>query len=134
MMSTTSYGEKPQTHRVNNIGPTLFRLIGITNPTAGDTSDAPSTDFSIAPEITNHWFRGYRHMLSDAMSADHRHANPVVIVNVEGQAAVLTNKAWRELASPGALVFVDAGTVHALRGKTDGAQVVEVEIRQPSVK
>src|SRR5687767_455364 len=27
MMSTTGYGEKPQTHRVNNVGSSLFRLI-----------------------------------------------------------------------------------------------------------
>src|SRR5687767_9426223 len=60
MMSTTSYADKPQTHRVNNIGSSLFRLIGITNSSPGDPSATPSADFSAKPELDNRWFRGYR--------------------------------------------------------------------------
>ena len=60
MMSTTSYAQQPLTHRVNNVGQTLYRLIGVINYSAGDDSTARSLGFDVAPEISNPWFRGYR--------------------------------------------------------------------------
>jgi quercetin dioxygenase-like cupin family protein len=133
MMSTTSYAERPQTHRVNNIGQTLFRLIGITNSSAGDERTDPSEGFDTEPEISNRWFRGYRRTLTAQDSSEHRHANPVAIVLVSGAASVRTTSASeiQRLAQPGAFVFLEAGARHVLRAEAAGTQVVEVEVRRP---
>jgi len=45
-------------------GQSLFKLIGITNASAGDASVTPSADFAAQPEVDNRWFRGYRRTLS----------------------------------------------------------------------
>jgi quercetin dioxygenase-like cupin family protein len=134
MMSTTSYAERPQTHRVNNFGPTLFRLIGITNASAGDDSPGPSAGFDIEAEISNRWFRGYRRALTAQETVEHRHANPVAIVLVAGAAGVRTQAmaaSAHPLSQPGAFLFLDAGATHVLRAGAPDTQVVEVEVRQP---
>jgi hypothetical protein len=131
MMSTTSYAERPQTHRVHNIGSTLFRLIGITNSSAGDDSAGPSAGFDIEPEISNRWFRGYRRVLTAHESTEHRHANPVAVVLVSGAASVRTAANSRPLHQPGAFVFLEAGATHGLAADAPDTQVVEVEVRRP---
>ena len=132
-MSTTSYAERPLTHRVNNIGSTLFRLIGITNSSSGDRTVHPSDGFDLEPEISNHWFRGYRRTLTPRDSIEHRHANPVAIVLVSGAATVrpATTSNPQPLERPGAFVFLDGGARHVLRADAPEAEVVEVEVRRP---
>lgn len=138
--STTSYAVKALTHRVNNVGQTLFRLIGITNASAGDATDAPSPGFDGPPELANPWFRGYRLTL-DATAREHRHGNPVAIVLVAGRAAVsggaiaasgdrrgLTAVA---LDAPGAFAWIEPDTAHAVRASGGMATIVEVEVRRP---
>ena len=66
MNSVTSYAKQPLTHRVNNIGTSVFRLIGIINRTDGDPSTEPSADFAAKPEVDNRWLRGYRWPLDTA--------------------------------------------------------------------
>jgi hypothetical protein len=134
MMSTTSYGDKPQTHRVNNIGDTLFRLIGVTNTTAGDLRDGPSVGFDIKPELGNRWFRGYRYVVRRGETLEHEHANPVAVVLAAGGADLRSSaRGGYELRAtvPGFIEFVEGGTRHTLRGTSDEAHVIEVEIRQP---
>jgi hypothetical protein len=134
MMSTTSYADRPVTHRVNNIGATLFRLIGITNSSPGDDSPSPDDGFDLEPEISNRWFRGYRRALTAQDSLEHRHAHPVAIVLVAGAASVRSaalSAPSQALQRPGAFVFLDAGATHVLRGDVPGTQVVEVEVRRP---
>ena len=131
MMSTTSYAERALTHRVNNIGETLFRLIGITNASAGDDNPGASDGVEIEPEISNRWFRGYRQALTAQESGEHRHANPVAIVLVSGSASVRAAAGAQPLQRPGAFVFLDAGTTHVLRADAPDTQVVEVEVRRP---
>ena len=61
MNSVTTYVEKPFTHRVNNIGASLFRLIGIANRTAGASSAADDiSGLSAKPELENNWYRAHR--------------------------------------------------------------------------
>jgi quercetin dioxygenase-like cupin family protein len=131
LMSTTSYADKPQTHRVNNIGSSLFRLIGVTNSSPGDSSATPSADFSAKPELDNRWFRGYRWSLSPEPTEQHRHANPVAIVLVNGAATALAGDAKTPLQKPGDFVFIDANQPHRLIGAGPEAQIVEIEVRQP---
>ena len=129
MSSVTSYAKQPLTHRVNNIGQTLFRLIGVINRSAGNASPAPSADFAAKPEVDNPWFRGYRWSVT-ASEAAHRHANPVAIVLVSGRARVSAPEATA-LDAPGSFAFVAADVDHRLAAAGDAAEVVEVEIRRP---
>jgi hypothetical protein len=133
MMSTTSYAERPVTHRVNNIGDSLYRLIGIINPSAGDASNGPSGGFDLAPELENQWFRGYRRVVDAQPAPAHRHANPVVLVLASGAATVLVGEARlpRALAEPGGFAFIDANEAHTLAATAADTQVMEVELRRP---
>jgi hypothetical protein len=133
MNSVTSYAQQPLTHRVNNVGQTLFRLIGIINRTDGDPSIDPSADFASKPEVDNRWLRGYRSPL-DLTAAKHQHANPTVIVLVRGRAIVNTGKDL-PLDALGAFAFIEGGVAHSVRGvKGDGIdpnEIVEIEVRRP---
>jgi hypothetical protein len=135
LMSTTSYADKPQTHRVNNIGESLFRLIGITNSSAGDASDAASEGFDAKPEISNRWFRGYRYVLDKSAAIEHRHANPVAVVLAAGMTIVDADASAGPLSisadRPGFVTYVNAGARHTLRGGSTRNEVIEIEIRQP---
>jgi quercetin dioxygenase-like cupin family protein len=126
--SVTTYAKEPLTHRVNNVGVSLFRLIGITNESAGDPSAAPGADFPGKPETDNPWFRSYRWTLTAPV--DHRHANPVVVVAVTGRATVDHGTTTR-LEEPRPYLWIAANTPHKISGATADAEVIEVELRQP---
>jgi quercetin dioxygenase-like cupin family protein len=131
MMSTTSYAEAPVTHRVSNVGATLFHLIGVTNASAGDESDAPATGFDVAPEIVNRWFRGYRHELGAGEGRDHRHANPVAIVLASGAMTLVSAPGPAvSITTPGFVALVDANVRHRLEATAPGSHIIEVEIRR----
>ncbi len=133
MNSVTSYSKQSLTHRVNNIGTGVFRLIGIINRTDGDPSTDPSADFASKPEVDNRWLRGYRSPL-DLTAAKHQHANPTVIVLVRGRAIVNSGKDL-PLDALGAFAFIEGGVAHSVRGvKGDGDdpnEIVEIEVRRP---
>jgi hypothetical protein len=134
MMSTTSYADKPQTHRVNNIGDSLFRLIGVTNATAGDLSDAASDGFDVKPEISNRWFRGYRYVLTKGQTLQHRHANPVAVVLASGAAIVrgLAPGGYEtQVTRAGFVEYLEGGMPHQLRGVGADSHLIEIEVRQP---
>ena len=129
MTSSTSYAKEPLTHRVNNVGQGLFRLIGILNRTAGDETDTPSEGFDAKPEITNRWFRGYRWSLaSDAKP--HRHRNPVAVVLITGRASA-RGISTTTLEKPGQFAWFDGDAEHTVASVGGNAEVVEVEVRRP---
>jgi quercetin dioxygenase-like cupin family protein len=133
LSSVTSYFERPQTHRVTNLGPSLFRLIGVTNASLGNEATDPSPGFEGTPELTNRWFRGYRLALGETVIAQHRHPNPVAIIAVSGGAVLQMDGSPKPhaLAHPGAFAFVEAGVAHTLRATAPDSQVQEIEIRRP---
>jgi quercetin dioxygenase-like cupin family protein len=130
MTSTTSYAQKPNTHRVNNVGQSLFWLVGVTNATTGDPDTTPSADFDAKPEIENQWFRGYRWPLPAGSKFEHRHANPVAIVLVSGRLA-MSGGASKTFEKPGDFAFLEATTTHQLASVGGDADFVEVEVRRP---
>src|SRR5262245_59357247 len=77
--STTSYFEKPVTHRLENIGTGLFRAMVVVNETAGDeVTTEQAAGFDGKPELTNRWFRAYRIVLdSGDTTPSHVHKTPV---------------------------------------------------------
>lgn len=130
MNSVTSYSKQSLTHRVNNVGAGVFRLIGIINRTDGDPSTDPSADFASKPEVDNRWLRGYRSPL-DLTAAKHQHANPTVIVLVRGRAIVNTGKDL-PLDALGAFAFIEGGMAHSVKGDgVDPNEIVEIEVRRP---
>ena len=123
VFSNIRYADRPVTHRVNNVGDGLFRLIAVINRGHGPAADstARSTRPSTSPplgfevEIDNHWFRSFRGTLEPSSSSTlHRHALPVVTVQV----------------ADGSWVFQKAGTEHSLKNPGDAPlELVEIEIR-----
>jgi hypothetical protein len=75
--STTSYIEKPVTHRIEN-GEGLFSAIVVVNETNGDeTTSVANAGFAGEPELTNSWFRSYRLKLDPGTTTDaHKHKTP----------------------------------------------------------
>ena len=121
--SNIRYADRPVTHRVNNVGDGLFRLIAVINRGHGPAADSaarsprpatvPPSGFDV--EIDNHWFRSFRGTLEPGASSTlHRHALPVVTVQV----------------ADGTWLFHIAGTEHRLENPGDTSlELVEIEIR-----
>jgi hypothetical protein len=132
--SVVTYVEKPYTHRVNNVGTTVFRLVGIANRTAGATADTDDVSgLSATPELVNKWYRAHRLVLKAGQAtASHRHATPVVVVmQTPGTASAAQGDGagWLPLNGPGSFTRHDAGT-HVVRnvGASD-VELVEIEVR-----
>jgi hypothetical protein len=132
--SVVTYVEKPFTHRVNNVGTTVFRLVGIANRTAGAAADTDDVSgLSVTPELVNKWYRAHRLALKSGQATPpHRHATPVVVVMQTpgtASAALADGAGWLPLNGPGSFARHDAGT-HVVRnvGASD-VELVEIEVR-----
>lgn len=132
--SVVTYVEKPYTHRVNNVGATVFRLVGIANRTAGAAADTDDVSgLSATPELVNKWYRAHRLVLKAGQAtASHRHATPVVVVMQTpgtASAALADGAGWLPLNGPGSFARHEAGT-HVVRnvGAND-VELVEIEVR-----
>ena len=121
-MSNIRYVDRPVTHRINNVGDGLFRLIAVVNRSHGADAhsaaagaQAPVLPAGLETEVDNHFFRSFRIELQPGEShGPHRHADPVVVVDV-------ASGDWR---------FHDAGAEHTLTQSGDGPlELVEIEIR-----
>ncbi|MGD9904136.1 MAG: hypothetical protein AB7U83_11780 [Vicinamibacterales bacterium] len=130
--SVTTYVDKPYTHRVNNVGATLFRLIGIANRTTGAAAAADDVSgLSATPELENSWYRAHRVVLEPgAATKAHRHATPVVVVMQTPGTVVSESPAWSPLNGPGDYTWHSGGGEHLLRNRgADAVELVEVEVR-----
>ena len=132
--SVVTYVEKPFTHRVNNVGTTVFRLVGIANRTAGAAADTDDVSgLSATPELVNKWYRAHRLVLkAGEATASHRHATPVVVVMQTpgtASAAQADGAGWLPLNGPGSFARHEAGS-HVVRnvGAND-VELVEIEVR-----
>jgi quercetin dioxygenase-like cupin family protein len=133
--STTSYAERPVTHRIQNIGDGLFRAIVVINETGGDDGmSEQAAGFGGRPELTNRWFRAYRFALAPGESTpSHRHETPVVIVQSSDGRGVGVGPMTFEFNERGQWAFFDARVAHEIRNTGDErVELVEVEVRQPT--
>jgi quercetin dioxygenase-like cupin family protein len=129
-----AYGERPQTHRVTNVGSSLFRLIGIVNYGPGDHS--PGLHEGGSPGVVdaeNPWFRAYRLVLQPG-EASPMHFSPRHVVGVqvsEGRAEVFaTGVGAKTLGSAGEWFFLDPESEHRIRNLgTAPLELVVVEVR-----
>jgi hypothetical protein len=153
--SVTEYADRPEAHRVENLGKGLFRLIAIENVRRRGWSSGPAvTGPATTPSTESRAFRAYDIRLSgSADRTSHRHEAPVLAVLVQGSvvanpvanpaASPVASAAVRGMgasgtgsegrstfAAPGQVFFVPAGTAHSL-ARVDGrdAYVVEIEVR-----
>ena len=132
--STTSYAERPITHRLENIGEGLFRAMVVINETAGDEATTQeAAGFSGKPELTNRWFRAYRLALAPGESTPmHRHTAPVAVFQASSGRGGLGIGAMKfEFNDPGQWAFFDAGDAHEIKNAGQaGMEFVEVEVRR----
>jgi quercetin dioxygenase-like cupin family protein len=130
--STTSYAERPVTHRIENVGDGLFSAMVVVNETAGDdTTSVADAGFSGEPELTNPWFRSYRVALGTAeKTAAHEHMTPVVIFQAIDGTARTNGPMDFELERPGHWAFYEAGVAHTIEnvGGTP-IELLEIEVR-----
>ena len=130
--STTSYIEKPVTHRIENRGEGLFSAMVVVNETKGDdTKSVADAGFASEPELTNNWFRSYRIMLEPGKTTDsHAHQTPVVIFQAIAGKAVADGPMDFELNRPGQWAFYDAGVGHTIKNLGDASiELLEIEVR-----
>ncbi len=119
-----NYVEKPQTHRVNNIGTTLFRLIGIANMTPGDAT-SPAAPSTAKPEMENRWYRVERLVIAPGSSAPvPTFAGTIVVVMQTNGSAALDGKVWHPLNGPGDFARIDGALPYVVHNR--GAAEIEV--------
>jgi hypothetical protein len=124
-----NYVEKPSTHRVNNVGSSLFRLIGIANMTPGDMA-APAAS-AAKPEQENRWYRADRLVIAAGASAPvPSYAGTVVVVMQTPGSAAVEGAVWHPLNGPGDFARIDGSTSYVVhnRGKAE-IEVVAVAVK-----
>jgi len=130
--STTSYVERPVTHRIENVGQGLFSAMVVVNETAGDeTTSVADAGFAAEPELTNNWFRSYRITLETGKTtAAHTHKTPVVIFQAIAGKAVANGPMDFEFNRPGQWAFYGAGVEHNIKNLGDATiELLEIEVR-----
>jgi quercetin dioxygenase-like cupin family protein len=130
--STTSYIERPVTHRIENRGDGLFSAMVVVNETAGDdTKSIADAGFDSEPELTNAWFRSYRITLAPGERTNaHEHTTPVVIFQAIAGKAKAEGPMDFELNRPGQWAFYDAGVGHGIENLGEAAiELLEIEVR-----
>lgn len=130
--SIVSYVEKPVTHRVNNVGDSLFRLIAVVNRSAGSDSGADDVSgLSEKPEVVNRYYRAHRVTLAPgASTASHPHMTPVVVVQQAAGSVTVEGATTTELREPGTFAFHEGTGPHLIKNVGSTAvDVIEVELR-----
>lgn len=125
-----NYVEKPTTHRVNNIGTTLFRLIGIANMTPGDAT-SPAAASPAKPEMENRWYRVERLVIAPGTSAPvPTYAGTIVVVMQTPGSAAVDGSVWQPLNGPGDLARIDGAKGHVVHNRGPA----EIEVVAVAVK
>jgi len=135
--STTSYVERPVTHRIMNTGTSMVRALVLVNQTAGNDStsekEAGFDGVAETAEMANKWYRAYRFTLAPGQVATHRHTTQAFLTQTtEGTATAQGTRLWA-LNEPAAWAFFEAGDRHEVRNTGSGPlELVEIEVRQPA--
>ena len=134
LMSDLSYAEKPNTHRIRNDGPGLFRAMVVVNETAGgeETVTEEQAGFTDKPISSNKWFRVYRIVLAPGeKSAPHQHKASVVILQDTAGKGLGIGGMTFEFNEPGQWAYFDPGDRHQITNTGDGRlELIEVEVRR----
>lgn len=133
--SPASYVEKPMTHRVNNVGDNLFRLIAIGNLSGGTNSNVDDVaGFTLTPELLNRYYRAYRlSLVPGQATAPHSHAWPVVVVQ-QTAGAVGTDQTDKVTRLPGQYMVHESGPHQVKNVGASNVDVIEIEVRGAATK
>ncbi len=128
--SNTDYVRENFTHRVNNPGPHLFRIIALTNygPPISGSGDRPS-GLGDDPQLENEWFRSYRIELAPGEeSPSQTHRNPAVVVQVTDGLTHVSREdgITAELDSMGDWAWREPGSSFRIRNSGDQPVTVVV--------
>lgn len=125
-----NYIDKGQTHRVNNVGQSLFRLVGIANMTPGDAAGTAAAG-TTTPELENRWYRAERMVIAPGSSAPVPSAAGLVVVVMQTPGTVaIDGTSWSPLNGPGDYARLDGtqkSVVHN-RGTAD-VELVAVAVK-----
>jgi quercetin dioxygenase-like cupin family protein len=130
--STTTYIERPVTHRIENRGDGLFSAMVVVNETPGDdTQSAADAGFDSEPELANPWFRSYRITLEPGKTTDaHKHTTPVVLFQAIAGKAMADGPMDFEFNRPGQWAFYGPGIAHSVENLGDATiELLEIEVR-----
>ena len=134
LMSDLSYAEKPNTHRIRNDGPGLFRAMVVVNETAGgdETVTEEQAGFTDKPISSNKWFRAYRIALAPGeKSPSHQHKAPVVILQDTAGKGLGIGAMSFEFNESGQWAYFDPGDRHQITNTGDSRlELIEVEVRR----
>lgn len=134
LMSDLSYIERPNTHRIRNDGPGLFRAMVIVNETQGgdEAVTEEAAGFAAKSISSNKWFRAYRLVLGPGEKTPaHQHQAPVVILQDTSGKGLATGGMKFELNEPGQWAFYDAGDRHEISNSGgERLELIEVEVRR----
>jgi quercetin dioxygenase-like cupin family protein len=134
LMSDISYAERPNTHRIRNDGPGLFRAMVVVNETQGgdEAVTEEMAGFTANPISTNKWFRAYRIALAPGeKTPPHQHKAPVVVLQDTAGKGLGAGGMKFEFNEPGQWAFFDAGDRHEITNTGDGRlELIEVEVRR----
>lgn len=133
-MNDISYATTPNTHRIRNDGPGLFRAMVVINETPGgdETVTEQMAGFADKPLSTNKWFRAYRIVLEPgAKTAPHQHKAPVVVLQDTAGTGLGAGAMKWEFNEPGQWAFFDAGDRHEITNLGSARmELIEVEVRR----
>lgn len=127
-----SYADTPLTHRVTNVGSTLFRLIAVATRRPGSDSGVSEP---LPGELVNEsrWFRHATVFLGAGGASDWQtSANPIVLVLIrDSRVAIERSGGWvTSLEMAGQSTILEAGERYLIRnGGAEAADVVIVEVR-----
>jgi len=134
LMSDISYAQRPNTHRIRNDGPTLFRAMVVVNETAGGDESVTEAQagFTDKPISSNKWFRAYRIALAPGeKTAPHQHKAPVVILQDTPGKGLGLGEMTFEFNEPGQWAYFDPGDRHEISNTGDTRlELIEVEVRR----
>ena len=129
----TEYSGKPDSHTLQNLGNTLYRLIAVENLRKSGWSDtAPVSGGGAKLLNQTRAFRIYDvHVASGASLPAHSHTTPTIVVLVAGETVVARDDgAQRVLDRPGQWILIPPGESHRFTARgTEEAHAVEMEVR-----
>ena len=131
LVSARDNAKKPHTHRVHNIGTTLFDVLDVQILKRPDGPEAPAI---LAPAAENAQMRVYRYELAPgAASATHAHTRPYLLVAATDMDLRMTAPDGRSRTHPikaGDFHWVDVPVTHAFVNDGSGNGVlVEFELK-----
>lgn len=136
LTGNVDYAREPYTHRVTNIGSTLFRLIATANYGSGRTPQKSAQERPVPGTVENdsEWFRTWRLTLPPRESTDwYLSVHPSVLIQVTPGALEIGHReeTYRVLRAPGEVAHQVGGSEFRIRNVSAGpVEFVVVEARQ----